>query len=129
MLLLIVPSLRPPPAGGLGGGRGLDPLQEGGGLAPLQEHLPGVVRHGPRGRPVQRRRHGPVRLRHPALRLKGWGGGGSRRREKEDLGKSEEMEKRSEMFTSGSALNVRGFTSRHHLEVLLTRVQIFLLFF
>lgn len=76
MLLLIVfflPSwLRPP--GGLSRGCGLDPLPESGGLAPLQEHLPGVVRHGARGRPVQRRRHGPVRLRHPALRLRarGW---------------------------------------------------------
>lgn len=61
--------VRPP--GGLGRGRGLDPLPEGSGLAPLQEHLPGVVRHRARGRPVQRRHHGPVGLRHPALRVRG----------------------------------------------------------
>lgn len=59
------------PPGGLGGGRGLDPLPEGGGLAPLQEHLPGLVRHRACGRLVQRRRHGPAGLRHPALRLRG----------------------------------------------------------
>lgn len=102
-------SVRPPPAGGLGRGRGLDPLQEGGGLAPLQEHLPGVVRHRPRGRPVQRRHHGPVRLRHPALRLRGWGrsqrGG---RWEKEDLWKSEEEGDVYKWFCSEC---VCGFTS------------------
>lgn len=59
------------PPGGLGRGRGLDPLPEGGGLAPLQEHLPGLVRHRARGRPVQRRHHGPAGLRHPALRVRG----------------------------------------------------------
>lgn len=67
--------LRPP--GGLGRGRGLDPLPEGGGLAPLQEHLPGLVRHRARGGPVQRRHHGPVGLRHPALRVRGGGVGGN----------------------------------------------------
>ena len=65
-------------AGGLGGGCGLDPLQEGGGLAAVQEHLPGLVRHGARGGPVQRRRHGGVRLRDPALRLRGELGGAGR---------------------------------------------------
>lgn len=62
------PCLRPP--GGLGRSCGLDPLPEGGGLAPLQEHLPGMVRHSARSRPVQRRRHGPDGLRHPALCLR-----------------------------------------------------------
>lgn len=69
------------PPGGLGRGRGLDPLPEGGGLAPLQEHLPGLVRHRACGRPVQRRHHGPAGLRHPALRVRGRGcsgGGGGR---------------------------------------------------
>lgn len=61
--------LRPP--GGLGRGCGLDPLPKSSGLAPLQEHLPGVVCHRARGRPLQRRRHGPVGLRHPALRVRG----------------------------------------------------------
>lgn len=63
----------PRPPGGIGRGRGLDPLQESRGLAPLQEHLPGVVCHGARGRPIQRCRHGPVRLRHLALRLRAHG--------------------------------------------------------
>ncbi|KAK5909606.1 hypothetical protein CesoFtcFv8_003520 [Champsocephalus esox] len=71
--------------GGLGRGRWLDPLQEGSGLAPLQEHLPGVVRHGARGRPVQRCRHGPVRLRHSALRL---------RARRENMGGAESQRKR-----------------------------------
>lgn len=70
--------LRPP--GGLCGSRGLDPLPESSGLAPLQEHLLGVVRHGARGRRVQRRRHGPARLRHPALRLRAFGREGEQRR-------------------------------------------------
>lgn len=60
----------------------MDPLPEGGGLAPLQEHLPGVVRHGARGRPVQRRHHGPVRLRHPALRVRARGREGEQRKKK-----------------------------------------------
>lgn len=68
------PPLRPP--GGLGRGRGLDPLPESSGLAPLQEHLPGVVRHRARGRPVQRCHHGPAGLRHPALRVRGRAAGG-----------------------------------------------------
>lgn len=63
------PWLRPP--GGLGRGRGLDPLPKSSGLASLQEHLPGVVCHRARGRPLQRRHHGPVGLRHPALRVRG----------------------------------------------------------
>lgn len=48
----------------------MDPLQEGGGLATLPKHLPGLVRHGAGGWPVQRCHHGPVRVRHPALRLR-----------------------------------------------------------
>lgn len=85
MLLLIVFFFppRPRPPGGLSRGCGLDPLPESGGLAPLQEHLPGVVRHGARGRPVQRCRHGPVRLRHPALRLRAHGWEGEQRRKRE----------------------------------------------
>lgn len=71
--------LWPPPPGGLRRGRGLDPLPESRGLAPLQEHLPGLVRHGARGGPVQRRHHGPVRLRHPALRLRVSRGGAAER--------------------------------------------------
>lgn len=63
------PLLRPP--GGLSRGRGLDPLPESGGLAPLQEHLPGVVRHRACGRLVQRRHHGPAGLRHPAPGVRG----------------------------------------------------------
>ena len=74
--------LRPP--GRLGRGRGLDPLPESGGLAPLQEHLPGVVRHGARGRRVQRCRHGPVCLRHPALRLRARGREGEPRRKQRE---------------------------------------------
>lgn len=73
--------LRPP--GGLSGGRGLDPFQESGGLAPLQEHLPGLVRHRARGRPLQRRRHGRVRLRHPALCVRAHGREGDLRRKRE----------------------------------------------
>lgn len=86
VLLLIVSSLPLPacgPPGRLSRGRRLDPLPESSGLAPLQEHLPGVVCHGARGRPVQRCRHGPVRLRHPALRLRVLGREGRRRRERE----------------------------------------------
>lgn len=76
LLIISVPSLWPLPLGGLSRSRGLDPLPESCGLAPLQEHLPSLVRHGASGRPVQCRRHGPVRLRHPALRLRGaWLGG------------------------------------------------------
>lgn len=72
--------LRPP--GGLGRGRGLDPLSESGGLAPLQEHLPGMVRHSARRRPVQRCRHGPVRLRHLALCLRACSQEGQQRKRK-----------------------------------------------
>lgn len=72
--------LRPP--GGLSCGCGLDPLPESSGLAPLQEHLPGVVCHSACGRPVQRRRHGPVCLRHPALRLRAQRWEGEQRRKK-----------------------------------------------
>jgi len=80
-------SLRLWPPGGLSRGRGLDPLTESRGLAPLQEHLPGVVRHGACGRPVQRCRHGSVRLRHPALRLRAHGWEGEQRRKESQRGK------------------------------------------
>lgn len=73
MFSLSSPLLWPP--GGLGRGRGLDPLPESCGLAPLQKHLPGVVRDRARGGPVQRRHHGPVGLRHPALCVRALVGG------------------------------------------------------
>lgn len=57
-------------AGGLSGGGGLDPLQEGCGLASLPEHLPGLVCDRPFSRPLQRCCHGPVCLRHTALCLR-----------------------------------------------------------
>lgn len=68
MLLLIVRIVVI--AGGLSGGGGLDPLQEGCGLAALPEHLSGLVRHCSHSRPLQRCCHGPVRLWHTALRLR-----------------------------------------------------------
>lgn len=80
MLLLIVFLSWPRPPGGFGRGRGMDSLPESRGLAPLQEHLPGVVCHSARGRPVQRRSHGPVCLRHPALRLRPHSSEGALRR-------------------------------------------------
>lgn len=80
------------PPGGLGGGCRLDPLQEGSGLAPLPEHLPGLVRHGASGRPVQRRCHGPVRLRHPTLRLReGAARKGGRKRERKKTWRKREI--------------------------------------
>lgn len=65
---------------------GLDPLQESRGLAPFPKHLSGVVRHGARGRPVQRRRHGLVRVRHPALRLRArhWSAANEERKKSEE---------------------------------------------
>lgn len=83
-LLLSRSSPLPRPPGGLSRGRWLDPLPEGRGLASLQKHLPGVVRHGARGRPVQRRHHGAVRLRHPALRLRARRLEGERRKRKKE---------------------------------------------
>lgn len=50
-------------AGGLRGGRRLAALPEGSGLAPLQEHLHGLVRHRAHLRPHQRRHHGHFHLR------------------------------------------------------------------
>lgn len=97
------PLLRPP--GGLSRGRGLDPLPEGRGLAPLPKHLPGVVRHGARGRPVQRRRHGAVRLRHPALRLRARRLEGERRKRKESRRK--EARERREAENVGLKIDAR----------------------
>lgn len=52
-------------AGGLRGGRRLAALPEGSGLAPLQEHLHGLVRHSAHLGPHQRRHHGHLHLRRP----------------------------------------------------------------
>lgn len=55
------------PAGGLCGGRGMDPLPQGCGLAPLPEHLRGLVCDRPRGWVVQRCCHGSPHVRDPPL--------------------------------------------------------------
>lgn len=77
--------------GGLSGGRGLDSLQESGGLATLPKHLPGMVRYSARGRPVQRRSHGSLRVRHLTLCLRGHEGG--RREERVTRGKEKECQR------------------------------------
>lgn len=56
--------------GGLCGGRWLDPLQESCRLAPLPQHLLGLVRDCPSGWLVQRRGDGAAGVWYPALRLK-----------------------------------------------------------
>lgn len=56
--------------GRLRGGRWLDPLQESRRLAPLPQHLPGVVCDCAGGRLVQRRGDGTADVRDPALHLK-----------------------------------------------------------
>lgn len=51
--------------GGLCGRRGMAALEEGRGLATVQEHLHGLVRDCAHLRPDQRRHHGHLHPRHP----------------------------------------------------------------
>lgn len=65
-----LPLSSPRSQGWLRGGRGLDPLQESRRLAPLPQHLPGVVCDCAGGRLVQRRGDGTADVRDPALHLR-----------------------------------------------------------
>ena len=67
MLLTLASGL----TGGVCGGRGLAALQEGGGLAPVQEHLHRLVCHRSHLGSDQRGHHGPLRTRYPVSLLTG----------------------------------------------------------
>lgn len=69
---ICLPLSLPCSQGGLRGGRWLDPLQESRRLAPLPQHLLGLVCDCPSGWLVQRRGDGAAGVRYPALRLKSW---------------------------------------------------------
>ena len=65
--------------GGLCGGSRMAALQKGRRLAPVQEHLHGVVCDCAHLRPDQRRHHGHLHLRHPlSIRPHPEQGGGER---------------------------------------------------